>query len=137
TSAAARAHLPRRLYVSRQGAQSRRIMDHDAFAAAAEADGYAARRMESLDFWDQAAHFAAARQVISVHGAGCTSILFADPRSVLVEMYPRPLPTHLFVHPTLARGCRYVPLPCRRLNRDLDIEVDAVALAAALARAEE
>jgi|GEM_PF-4278381 len=130
--AATRARLPQHLYVSRQGATRRRIVNHDDFAAASELAGFEPRRMEALDFWSQAAHFAAARQVLTVHGAGCASILFAKPETALLEMYPRPLPTHLFVHPTLARGCRYVPVPSRKVTRDLDIEVDLDTLSSAL-----
>jgi hypothetical protein len=124
--------LPRRLYVSRQGAGRRRIANHEEFLAVVEAAGFETRRMEDLDFWDQAAHFAAAECVVTVHGAGCANLLFSRPGTALVEMYPRPLLSHQFVHTALSRDCRHIPLPCAPAGRAQEVIVDVGALAAAL-----
>ncbi len=128
------ASLPERLYVSRQAAGRRRIVNHEAFLSVMEAEGFVTVRMEELDFWEQAAHFAAARTIVTVHGAGCANLLFSAPGTTLIEMYPRPLLSHQFVHTALSRDCRHVPLPCRPMRRQ-DVEVDLDALRAALAAA--
>jgi hypothetical protein len=120
--------LPRRLYVSRQGAGRRRIANHDEFLAVVEAAGFETRRMEDLDFWDQAAHFAAADCVVTVHGAGCANLLFSRPGTALVEMYPKPLLSHQFVHTALSRDCRHFPLPCQPAGRAQSVLVDLGAL---------
>lgn len=120
--------LPKRIYLSRQGASRRRVANHDAVEALLATHGFTTVRMETLDFREQAALFAGAEAVVAPHGAGLANILFNDGRAGVVELYVEDDPQYHFALCATARGCRYVPLACRRTNKVRDVEVDLDAL---------
>jgi len=62
-----------------------------------------------LTFDEQVRLFANAQLIVGVHGAALTNILFAPPRSVLVELYVN-VAQSFFKALAETRGMRYVPL---------------------------
>ncbi|WP_237213216.1 FkbM family methyltransferase [Falsiroseomonas oryziterrae] len=126
------ADLPRRIYVSRQGASRRRVANNDAVEEALAARGFVAVQLEKLDFFAQAALFAQAEAVVAVHGAGLANLLFNDGRAGAVELYPAGDPQYHFALCAGASGCAYVPLACQPANKLRDVTVDLVKLERAL-----
>jgi capsular polysaccharide biosynthesis protein len=124
--------LPKRIYLSRQGASRRRVANHDAVEALLAGHGFTTILMETLGLDEQAALFAGAEAVVAPHGAGLANILFNDGRAGVLELYGEGDPQYHFALCATARGCRYVPLACRRTNKVRDVEVDLQLLARAL-----
>lgn len=120
-----------RIYVSRRLATRRRILNEDQVLAVLEPEGFKTVYLEKLDFWQQAALFAGARKIVTLHGAGCANILFSEGADFL-EIHPAPLPSLQFAHSAVARGCRYSALGAKPLNRNKDIEVDMDAFRTSL-----
>jgi hypothetical protein len=114
----------KRVFVSRRGAVRRHIVNENEVAHKLELFGYSVMEMERLDFWDQAACFAAAEAIVGLHGAGCASVLFCSDETKFVEIHPDPLPSLQFVHSAVAQKCLYLPLSSKKLNRWNDVRVD-------------
>jgi capsular polysaccharide biosynthesis protein len=125
---------PRRIYISRQGATRRRIVNHDAVEALLARHGFETVQAERLDFLDQAALFAEAEAVVAPHGAGLANLLFNDGRARVVEFYLQGEPQYHFALCATARGCRYMPQACRKVSKVNDMEVDVDALGRGLDR---
>jgi capsular polysaccharide biosynthesis protein len=124
--------LPRRIYVSRQGAARRRIVNAEEAERLLAARGFEPVQLERLDIFEQAALFAGAEAVVAVHGAGLANLLFNDGRARLLELYPAGEPQYHFALCAAAQGCIYVPLACEKRSKQRDVQVDAVALERAL-----
>lgn len=119
---------PKRLYISREFASHRRILNNAEVEAALKEKGFVSLLAEKMDFWEQAAHFAGAEIVVAPHGAGCVNILFNPGRALFIELHPEPLPWLQFPHSALAKGCRYSPLGSQLLNSRHDTNVDVQRL---------
>lgn len=78
-----RSGLPRRLFVSRQGANSRRIANEQDVAALLEKHGFSTIQLEKLSLSEQINLFENATHIIAVHGAGLTNLLYATQCTVL------------------------------------------------------
>ncbi|HEV7372509.1 glycosyltransferase 61 family protein [Arenibaculum sp.] len=79
---------PRRIMLLRGETAFRRCENEAQLVEVARARGFVPVRPETLPVERQAALFAGAQIVLSVHGAGCTNMLFAPPGAVLVELHP-------------------------------------------------
>jgi capsular polysaccharide biosynthesis protein len=126
--------LPRRIYLSRQGARRRRVENHDAVEAVLAAHGFQTVQTEQLGFMDQAALFAQAEAVVAPHGAGLANLLFNDGRARVLELYAEGEPQYHFALCATVRGCRYMPLACRRTSKQRDMMVDVEVLRRGLDR---
>jgi hypothetical protein len=86
------AESPRRLYVSRQHAASRKISNyaalHDRVLAA---HGIVPVMLENMQIEQQVDLFAKADLVIAEHGAGLANVAFMRPGATLIELLPRPI----------------------------------------------
>ncbi|MCS5697553.1 glycosyltransferase family 61 protein [Cyanobium sp. FGCU-52] len=79
--------LPRRLYLSRGGAPTRRVANEDEVLALLEPHGFVAVRCEQLSLSEQIALFRDATHIVAPHGAGLTNLLHARGGCVL-ELFP-------------------------------------------------
>ncbi len=79
----AAADLPRRVFVSRRGAQSRRIANEAEVSGHLEGYGFATIQLEKLSLSEQIRLFRDATHVIGVHGAGFTNLMHASNCTVL------------------------------------------------------
>lgn len=77
------AGLPRRLFVSRRGATSRRIANEAEISSHLESYGFATIQLEKLSLSEQIRLFRDATHVIGVHGAGLTNLMHATNCAVL------------------------------------------------------
>lgn len=81
---------PRRIYVSRQGAASRRLTNSAEFEQLLTGYGFEKIELERYSFLEQIQLFRGAEFVAGIHGAGLTNILFSD-RTTLIEIFPSDL----------------------------------------------
>ena len=76
----------RRLYISRAGANKRKVVNEQELIEALAALGFESIEAESLRLADQARLFSEAELVVGAHGAGLTNILFAAPGTRVIEI---------------------------------------------------
>ncbi len=99
---------PERLYVSRQGASRRRIANHDALESLLMRSGFETVHPERHTVTEQARWFRSARVVVAPHGSGLANLVFCDPGTRVIELFPPDMTgqSHYFV---LSRqmGIRY------------------------------
>ncbi len=78
---------PELLYVSRNDAGSRRLLNEEAVMARLEPLGFRKVTMTGLRVADQAALFRNARVIITPHGSGLTNMVFSNPGTVVIELF--------------------------------------------------
>lgn len=93
----------RKIYLSRQNARGRRILNEAAILPLLSASGYEIVHAEQLSFIDQVNLFSQASTVISMHGAGMSNIVFTRPDTQVLEL-GSPLHNNLSFK-TLAGNC--------------------------------
>jgi Glycosyltransferase 61 len=77
----------RKIYVSRAGAQFRRVLNEEEVTRVLVAEGFEVVKLESLPVREQARLFHAADVVVAPHGAGCTNAVFCRPGTVFIEIF--------------------------------------------------
>lgn len=77
----------RKIYVSRAGAQFRRVLNEEEVTRVLAAEGFEIVRLEALSVRDQARLFAAADVVVAPHGAGCTNAVFCRAGTAFIEIF--------------------------------------------------
>ena len=78
-----------RLYVSRNDAPNRRIVNDQELASALAKFGYRCITLSDRSLAEQAARFAYASHIISLHGAGLSNLVFSSPGTQVIEIYPQ------------------------------------------------
>jgi capsular polysaccharide biosynthesis protein len=77
----------RRLYISREKAPMRRILNEDEVFALLESHGFERIFCEDLSFQEQIELFGEAEIIVSPHGAGLTNMIFAPPGTKIIELF--------------------------------------------------
>lgn len=75
------------LYVSRNDARNRRLLNEDQMMAKLSPLGFRMVTMTGRTVADQAAFFRNARVVITPHGSGLTNMVFSNPGTVVIELF--------------------------------------------------
>ncbi len=75
-----------RLYISRQQATNRRIINEEQIINLLTQFGFQSITLESMSVAEQAALLANAKVVVSAHGSGLTNIVFCQPGTKIVEI---------------------------------------------------
>lgn len=83
-----------RIYISRAGAQHRKISNEDAFCALIEPYGFRRVLLEKLSFQEQVALFHKAEYVIGPHGAGLGTMVFSGDAPVIALYSNREPPSY-------------------------------------------
>lgn len=78
---------PTRLYISRQNATNRRIVNEAEIVEYLEQIGFVKIDLESLSITDQAQLFAQAEVIVAPHGSGLTNAIFCTPSTKLIEIF--------------------------------------------------
>ena len=106
-----------RLYISRQGAGTRRLANHAAVAKILRRHGFEPVRMEDLCLPEQIELMYDAEAVVAPHGAGLTNLLFGRDLRVL-ELFPcrKIEPHYLFLSASLGHRYESLPGPGSELN---------------------
>ena len=77
---------PERIYVSRQRARSRKIVNNAALENVLKDHGFTTLYMEDLTFTEQIAVFSQAEVIISPHGAALTNMMFMKKGAAVLEL---------------------------------------------------
>lgn len=88
TDAARAGDGPERIYVSRQESGSRRVENAGEVEETLRRAGFVTVYPERLDVAGQARLFGGARFVVAPHGSGLSNLVFSDPGTVVVELFP-------------------------------------------------
>jgi len=78
----------KRIFISRNDAKNRRVLNQDEIDAVLAEFGYESVELTGKTFDEQRARFAEASHVVGVHGAGLTNILFSPPGAQVLEILP-------------------------------------------------
>ena len=76
-----------RIYISRQQASYRRIVNDEEVLEYLEKFGFRSVKLETMSIADQAACLAAAKVVVAPHGGGLTNLVFCSPGTKVIEIF--------------------------------------------------
>ncbi|NJM56880.1 MAG: glycosyltransferase family 61 protein, partial [Synechococcales cyanobacterium RU_4_20] len=77
---------PKRIYISRQGARYRRVLNEDQVLEILRPYGFVSVSLEELSVCEQAALFAQAEIIVAPHGSGLTNLVFCQPHTQILEL---------------------------------------------------
>jgi capsular polysaccharide biosynthesis protein len=136
--------LPQRLYVSRRNSRGRKVVNDAEVENVLAARGFRTLELESVSFADQVRLFSRCDQLVSIHGAALTNMLFMPPGGKILEFYPSGYSSRDYFNACYYRlsntlGHAHQYLFCERDRRDKkfdlhndDIVVDVKELAQAI-----
>ncbi|NEP81005.1 MAG: tetratricopeptide repeat protein [Okeania sp. SIO3B3] len=78
---------PKRIYISRKLASWRRVLNEEEVVNLLEKFGFVSLTLESMTIAEQVSYMAAAKVVISPHGAGLTNLVFCSPGTKVIEIF--------------------------------------------------
>ena len=84
--AASKSALPKRIYISRNPANHRRVLNETVVMQKLSPLGFVSVALEKLSFAEQVALFAQAEVIVAPHGGGLTNMLFCSPGTTIVEL---------------------------------------------------
>ncbi len=76
-----------RIYISRQQASYRRIVNDEEVIKYLEKFGFRSVKLETMSVAEQAACLAAAKVVVAPHGGGLTNLVFCSPGTKVIEIF--------------------------------------------------
>jgi Glycosyltransferase 61 len=132
-----------RLYIGRDDASGRRVVNEGEVVATLERYGFEATTMANRSMREQAALFASAEVIVAPHGGALANLVFAPERSALIELIPANYVSAYYFLLAASRGIAYdavmgiEPRALRALRRELwhaDLIVDVPALERKVAR---
>jgi len=123
-----RQDLPRKIFITRNQATSRRLINEEAISSHLSARGFSSIKLEGLSLSQQISLFRNASHIIAIHGAGLTNLLYCRQAFVL-EIFAsghgiRPDYFQIACINDLSY-CHYV---CPSLNSSHDIQLDPARL---------
>ncbi len=80
---------PKRIYVSRQKAAIRRILNEERLSGLLEEAAFAVVELESLSWKEQVQLFSRAESILAPHGAALANIVFCKPDTLVMEISTR------------------------------------------------
>lgn len=126
----------RRVFISRAGADRRRLVGEAELAPILAAHGFEAVRLEDRSFDEQVDLLHETSVLCGPHGAGLTNMLFAPEGAEVVEIADPAFPNPNFYAESSALGHRHRFVPARMVGEgrpvDRDLVVDPVTLERAL-----
>jgi len=116
-----RSDLPRKIYISREKANNRRVVNQKEIKEYLESKGFVEYTLEDIGFIHQILLFRNAETVIAPHGAGLTHIIYPSSINV-IEFIPQYYPS---VYTVLANmlGHNYQPIIAKKVNSQEDMIV--------------
>lgn len=117
----------RRLYISRNDAKRRRIINETEVFAELKCHGFEMIKCSELTFREQVETFASAEVVVGAHGAGHANTMFSR-NHVLVECFPTPRiqPAFYLLGANLGVRYRYVAGSENSRHSDFRVDVDEI-----------
>ena len=121
----------KRIYISRGGAQKRRVLNENAVMQVLAKYGFRSYALEKMTFKEQVELFHRAEYVVAPNGAGLGNILFSGHISVLV-LYPDKKPNTYFLTQAKSLGQEHFFITDNKGSEHLDFEVSVLELEAIL-----
>jgi capsular polysaccharide biosynthesis protein len=123
---------PEKIFISRRGAQRRRLINEAALEKQLQALGFVSLQLEQLPIAEQAGLFGSAKCVVAAHGAGLTNLIFTPANALLVELFHPENKSRIFANLAAACGHRYLRLEGCAANqpsgRHLEYTIDVAAV---------
>jgi capsular polysaccharide biosynthesis protein len=109
SASSATAQKPRRrLYISRAAARFRRLLNEDELFSQLQEFGFERIHCEALTAREQRELFRAAELIIGPHGAALTNLVFCEPGTRIVELFPPDyVDLSMWPHISHTRLCHY------------------------------
>lgn len=126
------AALPSRLYVPRTGTRIRRLIGETDLIARLTERGFVSFTAHRDNPEEQIARFMAAREIVSVHGAALTNIVWAEPGARVVEIFPSNARKTTYLHMASLHDHAYSHVSGGSENERQDFSVDPAAVLNAL-----
>jgi capsular polysaccharide biosynthesis protein len=120
---------PKKIYIDRKDAKTRRVANDDELWAALEPLGFVRIELTNRPPQAQANMFVHADQIVAPHGAGLTNVIFATPGAKVCEIVGDKHPTNHPMYWMLSKmvGCEYGRvIGTTGENDDITVDVDAV-----------
>ncbi len=120
---------PRKLFVSRDDAVGRRVLNEAALMQVLEPAGYQRMTLAGRSVAEQVALFSGATHVVGAHGAGLANIVFCPPEARLLELFPSSYGTPTYYVLAAGQGLTYATyvvsdIACGDRAQTDDIRVD-------------
>lgn len=122
------------IYVSREDAKYRNVINEPALFAALEKYGFKKIELGKLTFREQVNLFASAKVIVSPHGAGLTNLVFCKKGTAILELFSKDYIIYLFYDLALKMGLHYEFLFCdsntnpvtlaKRIQQNLIVDVE-------------
>ncbi|MDA3883849.1 MAG: glycosyltransferase family 61 protein [Bacteroidales bacterium] len=77
---------PDKVYITRKKAKYRKVENEQELISHLIPKGFTVLDFDDLSFWEQVAYMQYAKIFVSIHGAGCSNIIFMPPQSTVVEL---------------------------------------------------
>ncbi len=87
---------PERIYIRREGARHRRVLNEEAVIAYLSTRGFTPVSLETLSFAEQLNWFASAKVIVAPHGSGLTNLVFCAPKTKVIEFFAPSYIRHYF-----------------------------------------
>lgn len=87
---------PERIYIRRDGARHRRVLNEEAVIAYLSTRGFVPVSLETLSFPEQLNWFASAKVIVAPHGSGLTNLAFCAPKTKVIEFFSPSYVRHYF-----------------------------------------
>ncbi|MDQ8184957.1 glycosyltransferase family 61 protein [Pelagicoccus sp. SDUM812002] len=122
----------RQIFISREGASRRRLINEGELWPLLEKKGFERVRMETLSFDEQVALMQETKTLCAPHGAGLTNMMFCQPGTQIIEMADLSFPNPNFYAVACAMSHQYWLVSaegvgdCHPLEKDMRVDPEAL-----------
>jgi capsular polysaccharide biosynthesis protein len=101
------------IYIPRgDAAINRSVLNEGELIALLKEYGFETRVLSEMTIPDQAEYFNSAKLILGAHGSGLTNIVFCEPRTIVVELFPDKYVRHVYYDISNKMGLDYHYLLC-------------------------
>ncbi len=118
----------RKLYISRGDAAGRRVLNEAELVASLAQLGYEPVSLAGMPMARQVATFACASHIVAPHGAGLANIVFADPATTLVEIFPASYGTAAYYVLAAGLGMTYASYVSHGISAGSRTQLDDISV---------
>ncbi len=120
----------KKIYVSRNDAPTRRIINEDALMEKLKPLGFERVYLQHLTVEEQIRLFASAEWIIAPHGAGLTNLVFCQPHTHVIEIFNQDYvnPCFWIIGQNLNLNYHCLFYPSYNTQRDIVIDVDKITM---------
>jgi capsular polysaccharide biosynthesis protein len=119
---------PRRILVSRSDSHHRKVVNEEELYKKLKPLGFSRVSLTGMTFQEQIDIFSHAEVIMGIHGAGLSNIVFSNPGTKLIEIFPSSYVNSCFRVVALHCKMKYFYLVSERLVRDKNSTLDSIML---------